>query len=64
ALRERDLREAASAESLRRQREESGAALREAQAQVASLVCEVQELEAHNAQLQAALAAPGGAASC
>lgn len=57
ALRERDLREASFIEQQRRQREEHDSATLEWQAQLAGLVCEVQDLEARNEELETSLRA-------
>jgi len=55
ALRERDAREAALAERLRQQRGDHEAAKQEWEGQVAGLVCELQELEVRNRELEGVL---------
>lgn len=55
ALRERDAREAAAATQQRRQKAEQEAARQEWEGHVAGLLCEVQDLEARNRELEGAL---------
>lgn len=55
SLRERDRREASFTDLQRKQREEHESAKQEWQAQLAGLVCEVQDLEMRNDELQASL---------
>jgi len=63
SLRERDRREASFDERQREQRKEYEAAKQEWQAQLAGLVCEVQDLEARNSELQTSLHATRNATS-
>jgi hypothetical protein len=63
ALQDRDRREASFNERLRQQQEAHELAQQELQAQLAGLVCEVQDLEARNSDLQDSLRAARYAAS-
>lgn len=63
SLKQRDAREADLAEGQRRLKSEHRVAKEEWDAQVAGLVCEVQDLEQRNRQLEAALRALAGSSS-